>query len=189
MHCQNRRVWWLFDDSKLTHLPLNNMAATSQVTFWNAFSWMKSFVIRFPFHWRLFPRVQFTTIQHWFRWWLGAKQPTSHYLDQCWLCSPTHISGTRGRWVEYLIMIDQDNQCIRILVEIDRKSDNHNLKFHIALPFVTVNLKNDTVANSMWCMWQKTYMDYTMTNYIIYKKHIDTVALPRQTCHYSAKTS
>ena len=29
-----------------------------------------------------FLRVQLTIIQHWFRWWLGAKQATSHYLNQ-----------------------------------------------------------------------------------------------------------
>ena len=27
---------------------------------------------------------------------------TSHYLNQCWLDSLTHICGTRGRWVNYI---------------------------------------------------------------------------------------
>ena len=43
------------------------------------------FEFRFKFHWSLFPRVQLTIIQHWFRWWLGAVQATSHYLNQWWL--------------------------------------------------------------------------------------------------------
>ena len=36
-------------------------------------------------HWRLFVRVQLTIFQHWFRWWLGAVQATSHYRNQGWL--------------------------------------------------------------------------------------------------------
>ena len=35
----------------LTHLSLDKMVAISQTTFSNAFSWMKSFVFRFEFHW------------------------------------------------------------------------------------------------------------------------------------------
>ena len=30
----------------------------------------------------LFPGVKLTICQHWFRWWLGADQATSHYLYQ-----------------------------------------------------------------------------------------------------------
>ena len=36
------------------------------------------------FHWSLFPSVLLTIFQHWFRQWLGAKQATSHYLNQWW---------------------------------------------------------------------------------------------------------
>ena len=38
-----------------------------QTTFWNAFSWMKSFVFWIEFHWSVFLRVQLTITQHWFR--------------------------------------------------------------------------------------------------------------------------
>ena len=78
----------------LTHLPLDKMAAISQTTFSNAFSWMKSFVFWFKFRRSLFLRVQLTISQHWFRKWLGAD------LDQCLPTSPTHICGTRVRWVK-----------------------------------------------------------------------------------------
>ena len=61
------------------------MAAIFQTTFWNGFSWMKMFEYRLKFHWNLFLRVQLTIFQHWFRWWLGAVQATSHYLNQWWL--------------------------------------------------------------------------------------------------------
>ena len=43
---------------------------------------MFEFLIKFP--WSLFPMVQLTIFQHWFRLWLGAVQATSHYLNQ-WL--------------------------------------------------------------------------------------------------------
>ena len=61
------------------------MDAISQTTFSNAFSWMKMFEFRLKFHWRLFLRFQITIFQHWFRYWLGAVQATSHYLNQWWL--------------------------------------------------------------------------------------------------------
>ena len=42
---------------------------------------------------------QLAIFQHWFNQRLGADQATSHYLNQCWPDSLTHICGTRGRWV------------------------------------------------------------------------------------------
>ena len=61
------------------------MAAIFQTTFLDAFSWMKIHELQLIFHWALFLRVQLTIFQHWFRWWLGAGQATSHYLNQWWL--------------------------------------------------------------------------------------------------------
>ena len=68
----------------LTHWCRGKMAAISQTTFSNAFSWMKMYEFRLKFHWTLFPGVQLTIFQHWFRKWLGAGQATSHYLNQRW---------------------------------------------------------------------------------------------------------
>ena len=51
----------------LTHLHLDKMVAISQTIFSDAFFWLKSFVFWLKFHWSLFPRVQLTTTQHWFR--------------------------------------------------------------------------------------------------------------------------
>ena len=51
------------------------------------------------FHCILFLRVPMTINQHWIRLGLGAEQTTSHYLNQCWPCLPTHICDTRPRWV------------------------------------------------------------------------------------------
>ena len=68
----------------LTYWRRNTMAAILQMTFSNAFSWMKWYQLRLRFCWSLLPRFQLTIFQHWFRWWLGANQVTSHYLNQWW---------------------------------------------------------------------------------------------------------
>ena len=69
----------------LTHWGRDKLDAISQTTFSNVFSWMKMFEFRLEFHWSMFPSDWITIIQHWFRWWLGAVQATSHYLNQWWL--------------------------------------------------------------------------------------------------------
>ena len=77
----------------------DKMAAVSQTTFSNENSWMKMCEFRLRFQWILFVNVQFTTFKHWFSWWLGADQATSHYLNQCYHSSSTHICVTRPQWV------------------------------------------------------------------------------------------
>ena len=83
----------------LTISPWTKWPPFWQTTYSNAFSWMKMIELQFEFHWNLFPGVQLTISQYWFRWLLGAEQVTSHYLNQCWRSSLTHISGIRGRLV------------------------------------------------------------------------------------------
>ena len=51
------------DYKTLTHWGRDKMAGIFQT----AFSSMKMFKFRLRFHWSLFPRVQFTIFQHWFR--------------------------------------------------------------------------------------------------------------------------
>ena len=53
------------------------------------------FEFRLKFHWGLFLRFQLTIFQHWFRYWLGAIQTTSHYLKQWWLVY-WHIYASLG---------------------------------------------------------------------------------------------
>ena len=74
-----------FTGWKVTHWGRERMAAISQMTLSNAFSWMKIYEFWLKFHWSLFVRVQLTIFQHWFRQWLGADQVTRHYLNQWWL--------------------------------------------------------------------------------------------------------
>ena len=66
----------------LTNSGRDQMAEFSQTTFWNAFSSMKIYWFPLKFHWNVFPRVQLTIFHQWFRWWLGAVQATSNYLNQ-----------------------------------------------------------------------------------------------------------
>ena len=51
----------------LTHWGRDKMTAIFQTTFSNAFSWIIIFEFRLIFHWNLFPRVQLTISQRWFR--------------------------------------------------------------------------------------------------------------------------
>ena len=51
----------------LTHWGQDKMAAVSQTTLSNAFSWIEILEYRLRFHWSLFLRVQLTIIQYWFR--------------------------------------------------------------------------------------------------------------------------
>ena len=43
--------------------------------------------------------VQSRISRNWYRKWLGAKKPTSHYLKQLWPCLPTYLCVTQCWWV------------------------------------------------------------------------------------------
>ena len=79
----------------LTTLPLDKMAAISQTIFSNAFSWMKPFVFWLQCHWSLFLMIHWTITIIGLVNGFGAEK-ASHYQNQCWPSSLTHISGTRG---------------------------------------------------------------------------------------------
>ena len=78
-------IMLVFKNKRLTHWGRDKMAAVSQTTLSNGFSWMKKLEFRLRFQWNFFLRIQLTIIQHWFNYWLGAGQATSHYLKQWWL--------------------------------------------------------------------------------------------------------
>ena len=63
----NRTIIWLgvcFAYIPLTHWNRDKIAAVSQTTFWNAFSWMEMYEFRFRFHWNLFLSFQLTRSKH-----------------------------------------------------------------------------------------------------------------------------
>ena len=72
---------------------------------------MKMIEFWFKFHWNMFPYVQLTICQHWFREWLGACLAPSHYLDQWWPSSLMHICSTRERWVKAVISKHMSTSC------------------------------------------------------------------------------
>ena len=88
------------------------MAAIFQTTFSCAFSGMKIYKLWLIFNWSLFPGVQLTIFQHWFRQWLGTVQATSHYLNQWWL-NYWSIYGSLGFnelttgnfWKHYFVLV------------------------------------------------------------------------------------
>ena len=91
----------------LTHWGRDKMAAIFQTTFSNAFSWMKMFEFRLRFHWSLFPRVQLTIFQHWFR---SGDKPLSEPMMVSLL---TDICVTWPQWVnEFMQFIHTDSSCL-----------------------------------------------------------------------------
>ena len=58
----------------LTNIHMGKMAAISQTTLSDAFSWMQTYEFRLRLHWILFRGVELTIFQHWFRWWLGTER-------------------------------------------------------------------------------------------------------------------
>ena len=80
--------WWpssALVPEGLTHWGQDKMVTIFQTTYSNEFCWIKIYEFRIKYYLCLFLVVQLTISQHWFRWWLGAGQMTSHYLNQCWL--------------------------------------------------------------------------------------------------------
>ena len=98
----NVKYNWVFVlvPTGLTYWGRDKMTAISRTTFSNALSWMKKYAIWFKIHWSLFLRFQLTIYQHWFGYWLGAEQATSHYLNQWWPSLLTDICVSRPQWLE-----------------------------------------------------------------------------------------
>ena len=70
----------------LTHWGRDKIATISQTTFSNAFSGMKMYVwILFKISLTFVLRFKWMIFHHWLRYWLGADQATSCYLNQWWL--------------------------------------------------------------------------------------------------------
>ena len=98
-----------WSSASLTHWGRDKMAAVSQTTLSNAFSWMKMLEFELRFHWSLFLRVQLqqcsnipalVQIMAWRR--LGDKPLYEPMLA----CSPTHICVSRPQWVHSLRLSD-----------------------------------------------------------------------------------
>ena len=64
--------WWVETPYSSCNGIVMHPPSCWQTPFSNLFYWMKMAEYRLKF-------------QHWFRWWFGAYQATSHYLNQWWL--------------------------------------------------------------------------------------------------------
>ena len=73
----------------LTHWGRDRMITNFLTKFWNAFCWIYKFWLRF--YWSLFPMVQSTVIQHWFR-----SEPMMASLL-------THICVAQPQWVNMYV--------------------------------------------------------------------------------------
>ena len=93
-------IQYIYGSGSLTRWGWDKMAAIWQTTFSNAFSWMKFSVFLFEFIWNIFPGIQLSICQHWFGWWLGTEQVTSHYLNQCWPSLLMSIWVSLPQWVK-----------------------------------------------------------------------------------------
>ena len=100
--------------ASLTYWGWDNMAVILQTAFPNAFSWMKMYEFWIKFHWSLFLRFLLTIFQHWYRWWLGADQVTSLYLNQWWPTFLTCLCVTQ--WVKVFYLFSCQVACKRLNV-------------------------------------------------------------------------
>ena len=107
---------------------------------------------RLRFHWSLFLRFESTIFQHWFRWWLGADQTTSHHLNQWWLVY----------WRIYASLGINESICLYMIIYIYNewcfsrylKNCKHNATFKM----------KDSVV----------YSNYRPLNYVFNKKKVGT---------------
>ena len=74
----------------------DTMISILQRKFSNTFSLKKTLMSWFKCLLKSFSRVQLTSSQHWCRWWLGAKEATSHHLKLCWPSLLTHSYASLG---------------------------------------------------------------------------------------------
>ena len=96
-NCLNMR-YLLLASRSLTHWGRDKMAAISQTTFSNAFSWMKIYQFRLRFHWKFFPReeIYIPALVQIMAWRRRGDKPLSEPVMVSLL---THICATRPQWV------------------------------------------------------------------------------------------
>ena len=120
----------------------------------------------------LFLGVQLTIFQHWFRWWLGTNQATSHYLNQWWLvywcihaslglneltkASHTFLillnpmTNYISLWVSEL---SHSRFCFSVIVQIlnNKRSDSAKPLFH---PMFTCEMNNKIIKIHNFSTWK-----------------------------------
>ena len=114
----------------------------------------ENFWFPMKFHRNMFHMVQLTIWQHWFRWWLGAEQASSHYLKQCWCVLLTLIFATRPQWVNGLMNGTDNRACQPYLYMSCRQYISWNMRA-VLLYFVLFGVNcscymTDVIYFSQW---------------------------------------
>ena len=76
------------------------MTANFLTIFSDAFSWQKMYEFRLQFHRSLFPMVQLTISQHWFRW-----TAPNHFPNQWWHASP-FLNSKMSQYVNWTLVTE-----------------------------------------------------------------------------------
>ena len=91
----------------------------------------KTYIFRLRFCWSLLLCFQLMIFQHWFKYWLGVVQATSHYLNQwrtslvMWSQSLPQNSEARlfkDIWGQLHINVNQSSSVVVLLVDIHRNT-------------------------------------------------------------------
>ena len=83
----------------LTHWGRDKMAAISQTTLSNSFSWMKIFEFRLDFHWSFIPTVQLIFIPALVLIMAWRRPGDKPLFEPMMVTSPKHICVSRPQWV------------------------------------------------------------------------------------------
>ena len=99
---QNVNTFFCGEANVLIHWGHEKNAAILQMTFSNSFNFMKMLVFWFKSSLKFIPEGPIKIFQHWFRWWIGADQVTSHHFDQWWPGLQNYVWVTQSQWVNSL---------------------------------------------------------------------------------------
>ena len=88
--CNRLSVWLIYCQTKWCKITDHNFKCNLS---------MKIGLLWYFFHGSLFLGEWVIKSHHWFRWGLGAKQVTSHYLNQWWPSPAMYMCSTMVRWV------------------------------------------------------------------------------------------
>ena len=127
----------------------------------------------------MFFGVELTISQHWFRWWLGAKQAANHYLKQWWRSLLTHICVTRPDWVKwYLISKTKTMWCSSILVVGPKLGEQcHTMdmlweKFQWILPLYMKPISFQSKASVVCSVTAAIFIDFCLKKLNVFSQHI-----------------
>ena len=121
------------DEVLLTHLPLDKMAHTFADNIFKHIFFNENVRLPLQISLKFVPRGSNDNKSALVLVWLGAGPVTKRYLNQCWPDSPTHICGTRGRWVNTVRPEQNDRQFADDIFKFSCIKIVSILKFHWSL--------------------------------------------------------